>query len=956
MKLQPIIFLLFYFNSIAQFSFNVKNYNPSTGFPNSCVHHISSDRANNLFFSTELGICKFDGRSFSKLEYRDGLKENIITQSKKVGDTIWYLAYRKGLFNITTNKQTFSLHQSNVNCHRFLFHKNQIATLEFDSLMIYQKNQTNYTRVFSYTNSWPLTIQAWKNNYYFLSRKNLFKIDDSKLTIRPILDSGNYLYSYQKNNLIYIARQGELIVFDTETDKIISSIKNPLIENITMLFVDGTNTIWLSSTDKNNLFILKEQTLYNMNYLFKSNVPQITCFFQDFHQNIWIATYGSGIFKLSENNLFQLNSDNGLNDNYVNCLGRVNNQLYIGTTHGLYKHDYTTHQTEWVIKSKEGTLPCFIYGITPISNSQALINHSTPDELLVQNSKTNTNLRFSNYRCAEKLNDSIFILAGHTGNIAFLNTITKKIFNKQVLNGIVLATRSHSIKLHTKNSVLLASDMGLHIIYFTPDYKISKHHIITSIPQQRINSIIKVGTYFYVGGLNVLARLDENLNPTFITELAGTNFSEVKSFAYSSKKDLLFIASLNGLFKLDLRTREEGKILIDNNFTSLETNCLLFDDIKNQLIAGTCNGVDIYNEALFDPKINQELSIPEINQVIIGHDTLTPHPNQQIEIPSLIKQIEFNVSMANFEHSNLLKFKFYLKSNQGFEKIIDGNVFVMGDIPYGESELYVTSTFDSKIFSKPYVLKLNKLKPWYLSKIGIAIITFLLITLLSLIIFVIVKQYKKREIKKLAEQANLNKLTLMAYNRTMSPHFVFNVLSNIQGLINTNEVELANDYLVNFSKLLRRSIDIIQKDTISITEEIDFIEKYIILEKLRLNKSIETTLVNKIDKHLESQIFIPPMLVQPLIENSFKYGIAGANQNLKIHIEFSIIDDNLIIEVNNNGTNFKEYTEEKKEGSFGLKSVRERLKNFDGVFTITNLEQGVSNKISIPLKKLNLTA
>lgn len=104
----------------------------------------------------------------------------------------------------------------------------------------------------------------------------------------------------------------------------------------------------------------------------------------------------------------------------------------------------------------------------------------------------------------------------------------------------------------------------------------------------------------------------------------------------------------------------------------------------------------------------------------------------------------------------------------------------------------------------------------------------------------------------------------------INPHFVFNALGNIQSFILQNDTRNAVVYLAKFSKLMRQILEFTTKEFIPLTDEIDTLKNYIELQQLRLNNSFDYIIINQ---GIDTDISIPPMLIQPFIENSIEHGL-----------------------------------------------------------------------------------
>jgi LytS/YehU family sensor histidine kinase len=184
--------------------------------------------------------------------------------------------------------------------------------------------------------------------------------------------------------------------------------------------------------------------------------------------------------------------------------------------------------------------------------------------------------------------------------------------------------------------------------------------------------------------------------------------------------------------------------------------------------------------------------------------------------------------------------------------------------------------------------------------------------------------YVKRKINNIRSKAELEKriaeTKLQALQSQMNPHFVFNALNSIQNFVIDNQTDDALWYMGEFSKLMRQTLDFSSKASIRLEEEIDYLHRYIELENLRRkNKVFFTISVDKaIDIH---EIKIPPMLLEPLIENVFVHAFDNTIKDCKLEISFYILNDILICKIRDNGKGY----EGKGKSSKGLKLIQERL-------------------------------
>lgn len=173
---------------------------------------------------------------------------------------------------------------------------------------------------------------------------------------------------------------------------------------------------------------------------------------------------------------------------------------------------------------------------------------------------------------------------------------------------------------------------------------------------------------------------------------------------------------------------------------------------------------------------------------------------------------------------------------------------------------------------------------------------------------------------------------LMALRAQMNPHFIFNSLNSIQECVVNAKFEEAQKYLIRFSKLLRMVIDHSEQNTISLDQELAFLNIYLELESLRFGKSFEYHI--HVDNELDPEEFsIPSLIVQPFIENAIWHGLLHKDGKRILNISFRVEkDEHLIFIVEDNGIG-REKAAEIKSGKFmtngfqskGMKITQERI-------------------------------
>jgi LytS/YehU family sensor histidine kinase len=179
----------------------------------------------------------------------------------------------------------------------------------------------------------------------------------------------------------------------------------------------------------------------------------------------------------------------------------------------------------------------------------------------------------------------------------------------------------------------------------------------------------------------------------------------------------------------------------------------------------------------------------------------------------------------------------------------------------------------------------------------------------------------------LRQQAS--ELEMQALRAQMSPHFIFNCLSSINRFILKNESEAASDYLTRFSRLIRMVLSNSKKPLIALEDELEMVRLYIEMERLRFNASFDFSIIfkNEIDM---SEIFIPPLLLQPFAENAIWHGLMNKEGHKQLDIAFSSEESILTCTITDNGVgrkNAEAFKSKKdvKRKSMGLQITTDRL-------------------------------
>ncbi|MGK0387923.1 MAG: hypothetical protein ACI94Y_000650 [Maribacter sp.] len=185
---------------------------------------------------------------------------------------------------------------------------------------------------------------------------------------------------------------------------------------------------------------------------------------------------------------------------------------------------------------------------------------------------------------------------------------------------------------------------------------------------------------------------------------------------------------------------------------------------------------------------------------------------------------------------------------------------------------------------------------------------------------------EKAEKEKQVAEKEMMESELKALRSQMNPHFIFNSLNSIQDLILKEKTEESYDYIVLFAELVRSTLNHSNQKLIDVEKELEFLNVYLSLEKLRFKDDFNYSINYKGSKDIE----IPSMVVQPFIENALLHGLLHKKGKKKLDIYFDVLGDVLICTVTDNGVGRKRAKKIRERQradhkSFSMEAIKKRL-------------------------------
>ncbi len=213
------------------------------------------------------------------------------------------------------------------------------------------------------------------------------------------------------------------------------------------------------------------------------------------------------------------------------------------------------------------------------------------------------------------------------------------------------------------------------------------------------------------------------------------------------------------------------------------------------------------------------------------------------------------------------------------------------------------------------------------------------------------ERYRERESQAAELKAQLAQAQLESLKMQLHPHFLFNTLHTIAGLVRSNEKSQAVDMISGLSDLLRHALESADKQEVTLKEEVKFIELYLDIQKVRFSDRL-TVRMEIAPETLKA--LVPNLILQPLVENAIRHGISHKNSPGLLLVKSSCDKNNLQLIVSDDGPGLRSDWQMEKNEGIGLANTNERLRHLYGTgyrFNLRNGNQtGTTAAITIPFR------
>ncbi len=942
------VYTLFFFGRIGAQQYNFKNYSVENGLPYVQIFTMFQDSKGYLWSGGYGGLSKFNGKTFKNYSPKNGLANhyvNAIIEDQfhfiTVG-TIDGLSVIDKIDGQISNYYVKDGLPSNYVTSFCLDPGIGLWTGTNKGLCIWNGKRVIQVPFFK---NYTITclLYSEKHGVFIGTNKGLYKQKLHSEIFEPVIDSVNItgVSENKKDGSVYVGTDKGLYLLNIEKNTTNTfHINNGLLdENITCVLCQKDGTVWIGSKSGLISFNGNEFSYYNVSY--DNNSNHISSLLTDYEDNLWIGTH-SGLYKYRGKGFTVYDRQTGLGGAFIYQIIRDAKQnLWLGTEdNGVYKFSEGFFKN---YSTKEGLLDNRVACILPMDDGS--IWFGTDKGISVLKNETFHNIisginfkQQAPINCFYKDTKNTIWIGGKNGLCSMKKKGASYETTYYKLPAVSIDNNGYDIW-----SIIEDSKGDLWVgTYLVGIYKLEGNEF----KRQTISSPDPVNTALdlnkddrgnlYAATMNGVLIFNPNKHSyKIISEKDGLSSELVYATSLTKDNRYLWAGTNQGINRIDLQKLNYDKISIESyskadGFSGVESNTHgIYEDADSSIWFGTVNGLIRYSPKDFI--LNDNLSITNITKIKLAfNDTLLTNGSV---LPYALNNISFDFDGICLTNPEKVLYTYKL---EGFDRTwspyTDINFVKYDNLPAGKYTFKVKSCNNEGIWNiepTQFAFKINPpfYKTWWFTLGGLIIA----IGSVILIFRIRLNQLNKKQKEKFEQDVEISKAELKALRAQMNPHFVFNSLNSIQHYILNSKSEEAVKYLNKFAKLIRLILNNSDKPTVTINEDLDSLTLYLELEKMRFENKFDYAII--IDPEIDGDYDeIPPMLIQPYIENAILHGINPKKGNGLITIEMQLVNQFIKISVIDDGIGrdaakaLKSIQPSFKHRSLGMKITKDRLR------------------------------
>ena len=914
-----------------------KQYSSENGLVSSYITQILQDDDGFIWLSTNNGISKFDGYTFKNFNTNDKLPENDIVGMYKTADNeLWFLS-RMGLLSYIDNDK-IHLYPFNdkilvlLKEGDFIEPKSIIVTHNYIEFNVFERaryridSQGNIKKLYDVSDKQNIIDTRSKPLRYFINSQvqdfKLITLKDTSFVHIPMETYDEPTLCESINDTLFIANQNNLFVVKNGTVKTFSYNKA-----IISLQVDTKEDLWIGFKS-GGVFCYKQSKLKAEADYLQLDGNSISSVIRDEQNSLWISSTNNGLFYLPSELFKQVTTKDGLlnntltqldlSDNYLwaitgnNVISRLN---YLGVKNYTFSNNIFSTATDIFWDNSKLWLS--------FKNKIMYLEKGKWVELL-QLKNNSENHSFIN-RIDAGNNKDLWISKTN----GFMQIRSNKVFfessvqNHQNLNvNGIIAEPNGDLWLGCKNGLWRFHHNKL--FNYNSNNNLLSKNIVDLVKDKKIGAL-----WLAINGTGVVKILNDSI---YLYSTNNGLISNSISSIYAAK-NCVWVGTKEGISQILIESETKETI------TNITTKDGLISNEVNDIIANNKHVFIASNKGLCFFNYNKYFKNQEPLKVKISSIFVNAKPIKQasrIVINYNSNNIRINYKAIHFKSQGKINYRFRIKelenNNWIYTKSLNANYPFL---PSGEYTFQIEAANENGVWSnRPTELKIIVTKPFWMEWWFLSIVIFMIFVIVYLLYRVLISARQKKErIKR-----EINEYRQLALTRQMNPHFIFNSLNSIQHYILQNDTRLSNRFLSKFSKLIRLILENSQNSLISLEKELVALKLYLELESLRFKDKMQFFI--DIDPEIDVLgVNIPPMLIQPFVENAIWHGIMNKNDGTTglLRISFFIEKESITCTIHDNGVGRKKSAEinqkkNKTHTSMGTSITQDRVKLINTIY------------------------
>ncbi|MDF2188761.1 sensor histidine kinase [Paraflavitalea sp. CAU 1676] len=916
---KAILVLIYTLLSIAAYSqeYSYARYGVKDGLAGTVVYHGLQDKEGFLWFATETGVSRFDGTQFKNFAVSDGLPDNeVLKLFVDSRNRVWMMPFRSAV------------------CY---YWKGKIYNQENDSIL----------KKLSFTDRIVDIVEDNSGDIIMVSSTSILSISSKGLTksfttvegktmspsIGGISADGTFEGISSVHGFAYI-NSVKKITFDANKTKLQSTpypcwpagYHNYLLTPSMEVYQDQDSLVFINRLNNTRSALLVPPQFISLStlhqwqaaintahgtYLYDLRTHQLErhCLkemmingtFRDSEGNYWFVTNGEGVIRISSFEFRTVSfTDNNNNNLGVFSITRIGEQLLVGTSqltlwtldaktlHPSLNHRLKTptHGNINAILSYDSNQIIFgsdmgLYKYTPSGNMvNCQLAANSTKSIMVHNDSFLVSTNQGVFEVGRRLSDynwrrvwhgrstCSYVQGGtyYVGTLSGLHTVDS-LGQQQFLGDSfpIFKSRIAAIAAAADGTLWIATN-GRGIVGFRNGQIIHTIKSANGLVSDICRTLFVAGNYIWVGTDKGLSRIHFDKGKPQITNLTSSNgLAADMVTSIHVQGSHVYVGSAAGV------------TYFDNDKLALNSYCHL-----------RITGIEI------------------AGKTAAAYDTSFTLPHAQ-------NAIRFEFVGISYRSAGDVTYRYRLQGLNDTWQTTRANVLSYPSLPSGHYELQLQAINKFGVASEMVHITFEVEKTLWENNWIRLLLLVLTGCLVWMIVYTRVKRIRKLNEEKIQINSKMADLEQMALKAQMNPHFIFNSLNSVQQYVIDKDLRGANKFITEFSRLIRLTLDISSQAKISLEEEINYLTTYLELEKTKF----EDQFTYSVEVAPEVDIYsldIPPMILQPYVENSIRHGVRHlVNQRGHITVRFFVHQDYLVCQVEDNGVGRRKASQYKSQ-------------------------------------------